>query len=98
MLIASGPSEYAPFLRAWKDFKDNIRGIIKYQPGWAEVMPGWRNGDMQAWCRLDDKEDAESAYSMNPFNGTSLTNAKSALRLLHPMPGGIGPPLQDIPH
>ncbi|KAF2795395.1 hypothetical protein K505DRAFT_239969 [Melanomma pulvis-pyrius CBS 109.77] len=63
MLIASGPSENAPFLGAWKDFKDNIRGIINNQPGWAEVMPGRGKGDMQAWCRLDDKEDAESAYN-----------------------------------
>jgi len=64
MLIASGPSQYAPFLRAWKDFKDNIRRVIKNQPGWAEVKGGQRRGDMQAWCRLEGRDDAEAAYSI----------------------------------
>ncbi|KAF2709573.1 hypothetical protein K504DRAFT_378842 [Pleomassaria siparia CBS 279.74] len=63
MLIVSGSSQYAPFLKAWKDFKDSIRRIIKDQPGWAEVKPSQRRGEMQAWCSLKGRDDAEAAYN-----------------------------------
>jgi hypothetical protein len=71
MLVASGPSQYAPFLTTWKDFKDSLRRIIKDQPGWTEVKSGRRRGDMEAWCRFDGTEDVEAAYSIqSPLNAT----------------------------
>jgi hypothetical protein len=84
MLIASGPSQYTPSLRAWKDFKDNLRSIIKDQPGWTNVKPGQRRGDMEAWCRLDGRGDAEAAYSMQNLLEMILDTAYFASRLLYP--------------
>jgi hypothetical protein len=96
MLIASGPSQCAPFLRAWKDFKDNLRSIIKDQPGWTEVKPGQRRGDMEAWCRLDGREDAEAAYSMHSPLATVLDTDHFVSRLLYPGQRSTGSYLQDI--
>ncbi|KAF2476391.1 uncharacterized protein BDR25DRAFT_375311 [Lindgomyces ingoldianus] len=62
MLIASGPSHYAPFLSGWQEFKDHIRRIVDHQPGWAEVMPGPRKGEMQGFVRLEKRVDADAAY------------------------------------
>ncbi|ORX98315.1 hypothetical protein BCR34DRAFT_496205 [Clohesyomyces aquaticus] len=62
MLIVSGPSQYTPFLSGWQEFKDHIRRIVNYQPGWAEVMPGPGKGEMQGWCRLEKQADADAAY------------------------------------
>lgn len=66
MLIAAGPVNYAPFLAGWQEFKDNLRRIVEYQPGWTEVMSGPAKGQMQGWCRLERKNDAEAAYGMPP--------------------------------
>jgi hypothetical protein len=65
MLIASGSGHYAPFLAGWQEFKDNLRKIVEYQPGWTNVASGPQNGEMQGWCRLDRKNDADAAYSMH---------------------------------
>jgi hypothetical protein len=63
MLIAAGPSNYAPYLAGWQEFKDDLRKIVDHQPGWTEVMPGPNEGQSQGWCRLERKSDAEAAYS-----------------------------------
>jgi hypothetical protein len=71
MLIVSGPTQYASFLSGWQEFKDHIRRIVNYQPGWAEVMPGPAKGEMQGWCRLEKKADADAAYGAT-FSFTSV--------------------------
>ncbi|KAF2110084.1 hypothetical protein BDV96DRAFT_528278 [Lophiotrema nucula] len=63
MIIASGPVHYAPFLAGWKEFKDNTRQVLEYQPGWTDVMDGPLSNERQGWCRIDRKSDAESAYA-----------------------------------
>ncbi|KAL5427616.1 hypothetical protein PMIN06_012870 [Paraphaeosphaeria minitans] len=60
LLVVSGQ---APYLADWKRFKDHIRKVVKEQPGWANVCEGKVRGDMQGWCRLKDKEDANSVYN-----------------------------------
>lgn len=97
ILIASGPSQDAPFLREWKDFKDNLRSIIKNQPGWTNVKPGQRRGDREAWCRLDGIGDAEAAYSMQSLLATILDIANFASRLLYPGQRNISSYLRNIP-
>jgi hypothetical protein len=39
--------------------------VVKEQPGWADVYSsqGQRRGEMQGWCRLKDREDADAVYS-----------------------------------
>jgi hypothetical protein len=62
LLIAQGTTRYAPFLAGWQEFKDNLREIIEYQPGWTEVTAGTRKGEMRGWCSIDRKADASAAY------------------------------------
>ncbi|KAL5404119.1 hypothetical protein PMIN06_013045 [Paraphaeosphaeria minitans] len=63
LLVVSGQLRKAPYLADWKAFKDHIRMVVKEQPGWSNVCEGKIRGDMQGWCRLKDKEDANSVYS-----------------------------------
>ncbi|KAF2270996.1 hypothetical protein CC78DRAFT_8470 [Lojkania enalia] len=62
MLIVSGSVHYAPFLGDWQEFKDQTRKVVVHQPGWTDVMIGPRRGEMQGWCRIDKKNDADTAY------------------------------------
>lgn len=62
MLITSGLSDKAPFLAGWQEFKDHLRKIVEHQPGWTEVKAGPGRGEMQGWCRLERKPDAEATY------------------------------------
>ncbi|KAF2022133.1 hypothetical protein BU24DRAFT_363190 [Aaosphaeria arxii CBS 175.79] len=62
MVIASGLINNAPFLADWQQFKDFLRRIVEYQPGWTEVLQGPRKGEKQGWCRIDRRDDAETAY------------------------------------
>jgi hypothetical protein len=64
LLVVSGQLRKAPYLGDWKGFKDHIRKVVKEQPGWSNVCEGKVRGDMQGWCRLKDKEDANSVYSL----------------------------------
>jgi hypothetical protein len=69
LLCVSGPTYYAPYLAGWRDFKDHIRKIVKEQPGWTDTysMQG-RRGEVQGWCKLKDREDADAVYSTHrPF-------------------------------
>jgi hypothetical protein len=63
LLVVSGQLRKAPYLGDWKGFKDHIRKAVKEQPGWSNVYEGKIRGDMQGWCRLKDKDDANSVYS-----------------------------------
>ncbi|CAI6336105.1 unnamed protein product [Periconia digitata] len=65
LLVASGLAHEAPYLVGWQEFKDHIRKTVKEQPGWTHVTPaqGQRTGEMQGWCRLKDKEDADAVYN-----------------------------------
>lgn len=65
LLVICGSTRYAPYLTGWQEFKDYLRKVVKEQPGWADVCSslGQRRGEMQGWCRLTDREDAEAAYS-----------------------------------
>ncbi|KAF1942162.1 hypothetical protein EJ02DRAFT_376236 [Clathrospora elynae] len=64
LLVVSGTTRYAPYLTGWQEFKDHLRKVVKEQPGWADVYSsqGERRGEMQGWCRLRDREDADAAY------------------------------------
>ncbi|KAH8723946.1 hypothetical protein GQ44DRAFT_619175 [Phaeosphaeriaceae sp. PMI808] len=68
LLVISGPTRNAPYLADWQGFKDNIRKVVKEQPGWVDVHANQggqilRRGDRQGWARLKEKEDADAAYS-----------------------------------
>lgn len=63
LLVAAGSTRRAPYLIGWREFKDHIRECVKEQPGWVEVRTGLHRGEMEAWSRLKDVEDAESAWS-----------------------------------
>lgn len=65
LLVVSGTTRYAPYLTGWQEFKDHLRKVVKEQPGWADVYSsqGQRRGEMQGWCRLKDREDADAVYS-----------------------------------
>ncbi|PVH97920.1 hypothetical protein DM02DRAFT_63953 [Periconia macrospinosa] len=65
LLVASGQTAYAPYLVGWQEFKDHIRKVVKEQPGWTHVThaQGQRKGEMQGWCRLRDREDADAVYN-----------------------------------
>jgi hypothetical protein len=65
LLVVSGTTRYAPYLTRWQEFKDHLRKVVKDQPGWADVYSsqGQRRGEMQGWCRLKDREDADAVYS-----------------------------------
>lgn len=63
LLVVSGQLSKAPYLADWKVFKDQIRKVVKEQPGWSNVCEGRSRGDAQGWCRLKDKEDANAVYS-----------------------------------
>jgi hypothetical protein len=63
LLIISGSKRNAPYLAGWQEFKDHMRGIVKEQPGWADVFQSQRPGEMQGWARLRGREDADAAYS-----------------------------------
>ncbi|KAH7402457.1 hypothetical protein BKA66DRAFT_564373 [Pyrenochaeta sp. MPI-SDFR-AT-0127] len=69
LLVVSGSTRNAPYLAGWQEFKDNLRKVVKEQPGWAEVFPSQsqRRGEKQGWCRLNDLEDADLAY--NTYSG-----------------------------
>ncbi|KNG44221.1 rna-binding domain-containing protein [Stemphylium lycopersici] len=64
LLVVSGTTRYAPYLTGWQEFKDHLRKVVKEQPGWADVYSsqGQRRGEMQGWCRLRDREDADAVY------------------------------------
>ncbi|KAF2877005.1 hypothetical protein BDV95DRAFT_480615 [Massariosphaeria phaeospora] len=62
MLIASGPTRHAPFLAGWQEYKDHLRKYMRRQPGWTDVYSGPRKGEMQGWCRLSDRDEAELVY------------------------------------
>jgi len=66
LLVVSGTTRYAPYLTGWQEFKDHLRKVVKEQPGWADVYPsqGQRRGEMQGWCRLKDREDADAVYKV----------------------------------
>ena len=66
MLIARGSTHYAPFLAGWQEFKDSLRKVVEYQPGWTvvESSPMAGRGEMQGWSRIERKDDAEAAYGM----------------------------------
>lgn len=61
LLIVSGQ---APYLTDWRYFKDHIRKVVREQPGWSTVYEGKMQGDMEGWCRLKDKGDTVSVYSL----------------------------------
>lgn len=65
LLVVAGLTRFAPYLSGWQEFKDHIRKVVREQPGWVEVYASQsqRRGEMQGWCRLKDKEDADAAYS-----------------------------------
>ena len=65
LLVVSGTIRYAPYLASWQEFKDHLRKVVKEQPGWAEVCSsqGYRRGEMQGWCRIRDREDADAVFS-----------------------------------
>jgi hypothetical protein len=65
LLVVSGTTRYAPYLTRWQEFKDHLRKVVKEQPGWADVYSsqGQQRGEMQGWCRLKDREDADAVYS-----------------------------------
>jgi hypothetical protein len=65
LLVVLGTTRYAPYLTGWQEFKDHLRKIVKKQPGWADVYSsqGQRGGEMQGWCHLKDREDADAVYS-----------------------------------
>ena len=69
LLVISGTISHAPYLTGWQEFKDNLRKVVKEQPGWANVYSsqGQRRGEMQGWCRLKDREDADAMYSIYPW-------------------------------
>ncbi|KAF3045442.1 hypothetical protein E8E12_004588 [Didymella heteroderae] len=64
LLVVAGLTRFAPYLSGWQEFKDHIRKVVREQPGWVEVYASQsqRRGEMQGWCRLKDKEDADAAY------------------------------------
>lgn len=66
LLVVSGSKRHAPYLSGWQEFKDHLRKVVKDQPGWVEVFPSQnkRRDEMQGWCRLKDREDADAVYSM----------------------------------
>jgi hypothetical protein len=66
LLVVSGTTRYAPYLTGWQQFKDHLRKIVKEQPGWADVYSsqGQRGGEMQGWCRLRDRKDADAVYGV----------------------------------
>ncbi|KAG9189701.1 hypothetical protein G6011_06569 [Alternaria panax] len=66
LLVVSGTTRYAPYLTGWQEFKDHLRKVVKEQPGWADVYSsqGQRRGEMQGWCRLKDREDANAVYKV----------------------------------
>jgi hypothetical protein len=65
LLVISGTTRYAPYLTGWQEFKDHLRKVVKEQLGWAKVYlsQGQQRGEMQGWCRLKDREDADAVYS-----------------------------------
>ena len=65
LLVVAGLTRFAPYLSGWQEFKDHIRKVVREQPGWVDVYASQsqRRGEMQGWCRLKDKEDADAAYS-----------------------------------
>lgn len=66
LLVVSGTTRYAPYLAGWQEFKDHLRKVVKEQPGWANVYSsqGQRKGEMEGWCRLKDREDADAVYKV----------------------------------
>ncbi|EUC34993.1 hypothetical protein COCCADRAFT_3734 [Bipolaris zeicola 26-R-13] len=66
LLVVSGVMRYAPYLAGWQEFKDHLRKVVKEQPGWADVYSsqGHRRGEMQGWCRLKDREDADAVFKV----------------------------------
>ncbi|KAF9698744.1 hypothetical protein EKO04_003248 [Ascochyta lentis] len=64
LLVVAGLTRFAPYLTGWQEFKDHIRKVVREQPGWVDVYASQsqRRGEMQGWCRLKDREDAEAAY------------------------------------
>lgn len=65
LLVVAGCTRFAPYLSGWQEFKDHVRKVVREQPGWVDVYASQsqRRGEMQGWCRLKDKEDADAAYS-----------------------------------
>jgi hypothetical protein len=51
---------------SWKEGDGDYLLVVKEQPGWADVYSsqGHRRGEMQGWCRLKDREDADAVFSM----------------------------------
>ncbi|KAF2192609.1 hypothetical protein K469DRAFT_746003 [Zopfia rhizophila CBS 207.26] len=71
MLVVSG----FPQSWGWQEFKDNTRKVVKYQPGWTDVLPSTRQrGEKQGWCRIERKEDADSAYDHYAFTTGALVH------------------------
>lgn len=67
ILVVSGTTHCAPYLAIWQEFKDHLRKVVNEQPGWVDVYPiqGSRRGEMQGWCHLKNRKDADALYSAN---------------------------------
>src|SRR5690349_17016209 len=76
LLVVSGPTRYAPYLAGWKEFKDHLRRLVREQPGWVDVFSNQsqRRGEKQGWCRLRDRTDADSAYSMYQMTSSTFVS------------------------
>ncbi|KAF2741338.1 hypothetical protein EJ04DRAFT_539477 [Polyplosphaeria fusca] len=74
LLIVSAHLHYAPYLAGWQEFKDNIRRVLEHQPGWANVSPGRRKGEMEGWCTIVKKGDADAAYDNYSKSGGVLVH------------------------
>lgn len=61
LLVIAGE---AKFLTHWSLFKDEIRQVIKEQPGWVDVSKSeiLRKGENRGWCSLSDRDDALTTY------------------------------------
>jgi len=61
ILVVSGTTRHAPYLTRWQEFKDHLRNVVEEQPGWVDVYP--IQGEMQGWCHLKNRKDADAVYS-----------------------------------
>ncbi|KAF2751863.1 hypothetical protein M011DRAFT_8492 [Sporormia fimetaria CBS 119925] len=76
MLIVTGTAQYPhhPILQNWETFKDKIRGLVRGQPGWTEVVQN------QGWSRFSSMREAQNAYAYFARSGTMLVHLFSTSR------------------